>query len=176
MDFINLIVGFLMGILSSYVFWLTLALTKPKIAISPFVVFNPKDSSLLVKIINMGQRQAVDIRINLAVNEVTLSGLRRTIHKPELKTDYRFALEPKHKDMDNKWGLPTSTSFVMYDGQRILDMMEPSNGIERRLVFTLSATDAISGAKIVQRTSYSYTDIRYGEFSNGLIFEVLENR
>ncbi|MER2511482.1 MAG: hypothetical protein ABTQ25_03515 [Nitrosomonas ureae] len=175
MDFINIILGFFVGILSSYVFWLALVLTKPNIAISPFAVFYPSDGSLRVRIINKSRRQAVDIKVYLAVDELTPRNTRRTIHTPNLNSDYRFALEPKHKDMDFKWGIPTATTFIAYDGQKILDLLAPSNGPERRLLFTLSATDALSGAKIVQRVSYSHENLRHGMFVGGLVFEVVES-
>ena len=175
MGLIDLIVGFIVGIISSYIFWLTLALTKPKILISPSAVYYPKDGSLKIKIINNSRRQAVDIQVETAVDEIT-SGKRRTIHRPTIKNDTtRFALEPRHKDKDIQWGLPASTIFVIIDGKQILDLLESSNKLERRLLFTLSATDAISGSKSVQRVSYLYSDIQHGDYCGGLNFKVMES-
>ncbi len=171
MGLFDSIVGFVVGILSSYIFWLALALTKPKILISPFAVFYPTDGSLRIKIINNSRRQVVDIKVYVAVDEI-ISGKRKTIHIPVLKSDNRFALEGSHKDKDIQWGLPSSTVFVIYDGKQILDLLNPSNKLERRLLFTLSATDAISNSKSVQRVSYRHSDIEHGEFYGGLIFKV----
>lgn len=174
MDFVNLILGFLVGILSSYAFWAALSVVKPNIEISPFVVFDPKNGSMRVRIRNKGRRQAVDIKVLAGVDEVMPNKFRRSVHKPSLRNDYRFALEPKHKDMDLNWGLPTVTTFVIPEGQHVLDLLAPSQGLERRLLFTLSATDALSGAKVVQRVSYTYQDIKQGEFQDGFGFEVIE--
>lgn len=174
MDFIGLILGFFVGIFSSFAFWYALALMKPRITLSPFAVFYPQDGSLRVRIINKNRRQAVDIKVRLVVDEITQDGSRKTIYIPKLKSDYRFALEPKNKDMEKMWGLPTATTFIAYDGKKILDLLESSNELERRLLFTLSAADALSGSKIVQRNSYSYDNIRHGKFCSGLEFEVIE--
>lgn len=171
MGLLDLIVGFLVGVLSSYAFWLTLALTKPKILFSPFAVFYPTDNTLRIKIINNTNRQVVDLKGYLAVDEI-ISGKRRSIHVATLKDNTRFVLEAKNKDKDLQWGLPASTVFIAYDAQQMLDLLKPSNEVERRLLFTLSATDAISGSVSVQRVSYLYDDIQHGEFYGGLIFKV----
>jgi hypothetical protein len=67
--FISQVIGFLVGILSSWLFWYALLLAKPKIVISKNIVINRKKGSLLVKVINRGRRQATDIQASLALVE-----------------------------------------------------------------------------------------------------------
>jgi hypothetical protein len=49
---LNQFIGFLIGVLSSWAFWYLQMRSKPKIAISPWVAYNPCKNTLAVKIRN----------------------------------------------------------------------------------------------------------------------------
>jgi hypothetical protein len=54
----------------------------------------------------------------------------------------------------------------------MLEELSIVNRGERRIVFTLSATDGLSGTKIVQQTAYRLEDVRSGRF--GVWLEIRE--
>jgi hypothetical protein len=169
--FISQVIGFLVGILSSWLFWYALLLAKPKIVISKNIVINRKKGSLLVKVINRGRRQATDIQASLALVERDNSGRFFTIHNAQLRKDLLLALAPV-QESHKPWGLRTAFVFATDEGVQMLEELSIVNRGERRIVFTLSATDGLSGTKIVQQTAYRLEDVRSGRF--GVWLEIRE--
>ncbi len=172
-DIINLFIGFFIGALSSGAVWYLLAMTKPKIAISPMIVYEPETNRLRIRVINRSRRQASRIKVLFFVGE-KYSAFYRTIHTPKLNRRDIFALGSKN-NFGKYWVLPTSTIFSVTDGKQVLDILSQHEKGERRLVFTLSATDALSGSEIIQRVSYSIDDVKFGKFNSGTEFHVIES-
>ncbi len=170
--FISQLIGFLVGILSSWIFWYALLLAKPKIAISKNIVFNQKKGSLLVKIINKGRRQATDIQASLALVERDSSRRFFTIHNAQLRKDFLPALAPI-QESHKAWGLRTAFVFATDEGVQMLEELPIVDRGERRIVFTLSATDGLSGTKVVQQTTYRLDDVKSGRF--GVWLEIRED-
>jgi hypothetical protein len=170
--FFSQLIGFLIGILSSWTFWYVLLLAKPKIIVSRNIVFNKKKGSLLIKVMNRGRRQATDIQASLALVELDTIGRFFTLHSAQLRKDSLPALAPKHES-HKTWGLRTAYVFATDEGTHILEKLSSVHQNEKRLVFTLSATDGLSGTKTVQQISYRLEDVKSGRF--GVWLEVKED-
>jgi hypothetical protein len=170
--FFSQLIGFLVGISSSWAFWYVLLLAKPRIVISKNIVFNKKKGSLLIKVMNRSRRQATDIQASLALVERDTMGRFFTLHSAQLRKDSLSALAPKHES-HNPWGLRTAYVFATDEGVQILEKLSSAHQNEKRLVFTLSATDGLSGTKVVQQTSYRLEDVKSGRF--GVWLEVKED-
>jgi hypothetical protein len=171
-DILNMVIGLVVGVISSWLFWYFLLLTKPKVSISPMAVYNEEDDTIGIRVINNSRRQAADIRVLLFLAEIHKPWVS-TIRTIPLRKDYLFALGGK-QNLGKFWVLPTSTIFGAQGGKELMGLLGKSTGGERRLVFTLSATDAISGSKIIQRVTYRLDDIKFGKFSAGAKFLVIE--
>ncbi|MBD2068237.1 hypothetical protein H6F93_12015 [Leptolyngbya sp. FACHB-671] len=165
--FFSQLIGLLVGILSSWAFLYVLLLAKPRIIISKNIVFNKKKGSLLIKVMNRSRRQATDIQASLALVERDTIGRFFTLHSAQLRKDSLPALAPKHES-HNPWGLRTAYVFATDEGVQILEKLSSAHQNEKRLVFTLSATDGLSGTKVVQQISYRLEDVKSGRFGIGL--------
>ncbi|MBD2056447.1 hypothetical protein H6F88_10550 [Oculatella sp. FACHB-28] len=170
--FFSQLIGLLVGILSSWAFLYVLLLAKPRIIISKNIVFNEKKGSLLIKVMNRSRRQATDIQASLALVERDTIGRFFTLHSAQLRKDSLPALAPKHES-HNPWGLRTAYVFATDEGVQILEKLSSAHQNEKRLVFTLSATDGLSGTKVVQQISYRLEDVKSGRF--GIWLEVKED-
>mgnify|MGYP006302010081 CR=1 FL=1 len=67
--YVNQLIGFLVGIFSSWFFWRSLLLVKPKIKIAPFLVYDPHEKRLLIKIRNRGRHWVTDIQAEFMLSE-----------------------------------------------------------------------------------------------------------
>jgi hypothetical protein len=170
--FINQLIGFIVGILSSWAFWYLLIIAKPKVKVSQHIVFNKRTGNLLVKIANEGRRQATDIQASLALIERKPSGRFQTLYVAQLKRDNLPALAPK-RESHRPWGIPTAFVFVTHEGQAILEKFRSSSEGEKRIVFTMSAIDGLSGTKVVSQVAYRLNDLKYGQF--GLWLDLIED-
>lgn len=172
MDLFNQLLGFILGLLSSWAFWRLLLLTKPKIEVAPLIAYSSKENILRIKAINRSRRQAVDIDISLVVAETKDNIQNTTIFRPELKNPHRQVLDPAHPK-ESAWKLPTSTVFRVSNARKILALLS-ADSIERRLMLTISATDAMSGTKVVDRITYTREQIQDGIFRSGKTFEIIK--
>lgn len=171
MDFIvNQVIGFAIGLISSWAFLYILILANPRIEISKKLVFNEKKGSLLIKILNRGRRQATDIQASLALVEQDEKGRFFTLHSAQLRKDALMALAPI-KESKKTWGIRTAYVFATDEGAEILEKFSvPGNNV-KRIVFTLSATDGLSNTKVVQQVDYRLEDVRRGRFGVWLEIE-----
>jgi hypothetical protein len=168
---INQFLGFVVGILSSWALWYYLLHVKPKIEISPNIAYNPRNGTLLVKVRNARRRQVTDIQSSLAVVERKPDGRLLTLHVARFKRDTLFALAPI-QELKASWSLPATFVFSTEDGKLMLEQLEEKGEGERRVVFVISATDGLSGSKVVQQVSFRTENIRQGRF--GLDFTIEE--
>jgi hypothetical protein len=169
--FINQLLGFVVGILSSWALWYYLLHVKPKIEISPNIAYNPRNGTLHVKVRNAKRRQVTDIQSSLAVVERRPDGRLLTLHVARLKRDTLFVLAPI-QELNISWGLPATFVFSTEDGKLMLERLAEKGEGERRIVFVISATDGLSGSKVVRQVSFRMENIRYGRF--GLDFTIEE--
>jgi hypothetical protein len=168
---INQLLGFIIGILSSWALWYYLLHVKPKIEISPNIAYNPRNGTLHVKVRNARRRQVTDIQSSLAVVERKPDGRLLTLHIARLKRDALFVLAPI-QELKNSWSLPATFVFSTEDGKRMLEQLAEKGEGERRIVFVISATDGLSGSKVVQQVSFRMENIVHGRF--GLDFTIEE--
>jgi hypothetical protein len=168
---INQLLGFVVGILSSWALWYYLLHVKPKIEISPNIAYNPRNGTLHVKVRNARRRQVTDIQSGLAVVEQKPDGRLLTLHVARLKRDTLFALAPI-QELKASWSLPATFVFSTEDGKLMLEQLAEKGDGERRIVFVISATDGLSGSKVVQQVSFHMENIRQGRF--GLDFTIEE--
>jgi hypothetical protein len=170
-EVVNLVIGFVLGIVASWVFWYWQINIKPRIAISPMCAYDPDSGTLGIRVINRSRQQATDIKVRLLVAQVQGSWYD-TIYTPVLNRDSLFALRPYKRPM-KFWRLPASAIFETQDGAKIVELLSQQGKTERRLIFTLSATDALSSSKVIQRVSYQLSDIQVGDFKSGRHFVIL---
>ncbi len=170
---INQFIGFLIGVLASGVLWYLLTHVKPRIEICSVIVFNPRKGSLLVKVRNERRRQATDIYASLVLIERKPDGRLFTLHSAQLRKDFFPALAPI-QDLTKSWKLPTTGVFATDEGEKLLEILASKTNGEKRLVFTLSATDGLSGTKVVQQIAYSQENIKYGKFGLGFRIEEVQ--
>ncbi|MCI0561633.1 MAG: hypothetical protein MN733_24350 [Nitrososphaera sp.] len=176
-DLLTQFLGFVIGILSSWVFLYVLLFVKPQVRISPFVCYLPDQDLLHIRVMNWGRRQATDISVQSRVEEtfVVPDGFRRrTLFRPAMTFDTLVALNPLRKwNPNDVWSLPVSVNFSVKGGKHVIDLMSKAPGNERRFGFTLSATDSLSGTKVVQRIYYTIDDIKVGVFAETKEFRAI---
>lgn len=175
-EVVSQLVAFFLGIAASFAFWYFLLVVKPKVQIAPFATYEPLEDRLRIKIINRGRRQVTDLQATLTITEQRLvqGGFRLiNVHNLPLIREELFALGSV-RDYGKPWSLYPIYIFSSKQAGAALKMMESSGTDERRLVFTLSATDSLSNTKMIQRVSYAPVDIKEGKFDIGLRFAAIE--
>lgn len=158
------------GVVSSWAFWYLQINIKPKIDISPHAVYDPTDDTIGILVINRSKRQATDINVLLFIGEVQ-GNWYETVYTPKLNRKYLFALDGR-KTKSSFWQLPTSSYFEAVEGGKIMDILAEKSK-KRKMIFTLSATDAISSTKVIYRVAYGYEDIKRGKFKQAGNFDVI---
>jgi len=172
--FINQLLGFVVGILSSWALWYYLLNVKPKIEISANIAYNPRNGTLHVKVRNAKRRQVTDVQSSLAVVERKPDGRLLTLHIARLRRDTLFVLAPI-QDLKAPWGLPATFVFSTDDGKRMLELLAEKGDGERRIVFVISATDGLSGSKVVRQVSFRQENIKHGRFGLDFTIDELSN-
>lgn len=171
MDLIlNQLLGFIVGILSSWALWYYLLHVKPRIEISTELAYNPENDSLHIKIRNIRRRQVTDLQASLTIVERKPDGRLITLHTPILKRDTLFALAPI-QELQTEWGIPATIVFSTAEGKIITEKLNGKSEGERRIVFVLSATDGLSGSKVVQQVTFKNNQIKQGKFGLGFLIE-----
>ncbi len=171
-DVLTTFAGFLLGIIGSYIFWRYLLVLKPNIKISPitlkgFDYINTQKLVYRIKLINFGNRQIIGLNASARIVE-RRNNRWTTIDELKMEYDGELAALGRHKD----YGDYLSRIGPIYY-MRILDekKFESNLNEDKRLVFTLSAKDALSGTTVVQRQVYNKDDIQQGDFKEGFTFE-----
>jgi hypothetical protein len=169
---IGQILGLIIGIVGSAIFWYMLLMMKPKLAVSPIIAHNRKTNELEIKVTNKGRNQITDIQVQLnfirhLVNEPGF----RTFVEPQidLRNDVGQALGPI-QDIEKQWCLVTSNRYYVKNAEDNIRKLGMNNDGEHRLAFIISATHALSGTKVVQRITYTPKDIKAGKWGVGLGF------
>lgn len=77
------------------------------------------------------------------------------------------------QDAQKPWLIDPAYRFVFKDDSGgVKEMLRSKTDKERRLIFTIAATDATSGTKIVKRVTYGLENIKTGAFEPGLTVEI----
>lgn len=164
MDFFGQLLSFIVGIISSWFFWYILLVTKPNVKVSPHIAYNPKDNYLRIKVSNNSRRQVVDISLQLIVAEKNSPVDNTAVFRAVFHNPVRPVLDSINA-IEDAWSLPISTVFRVADAKTVIKLLSAQP--DRRLMLTLSATDAISNSKVVKRMIYKPDDIHKGVFKPG---------
>lgn len=164
----EIILGFIFGIVSSWIFWRYLLLLKPKLEI-PEVIEIAKNKNNQIEYIyktkNLGRRQIIDVSMRATIceriNDDPEHSLR-LVHKLKIELDKADVLSPKSKSLD-PWGLPNYRSFHIQqiddNTNEPVDIYGLLSDDKNRLIITIKSTDGISGTTIVTRKTYTKANI-----------------
>ena len=169
----NILIGFGLGVAASWFFWRYLRLMKPKVRISSIVAKGvsrkaPEKTAYRIKIANFGCRQVINLSASWTICELTpVPGGYRSVVKKRLTIPREIipVLGPKN-ELDKPSGISPIYVFVTKPKFDVEGIMRKG----ARMLFTLSATDAMSGTTVVQRKTYTIDQIEAGDFQRGLDF------
>jgi hypothetical protein len=174
-------IGFLLGVVGSWLFWRYMLFLKPKVKISKYILRGPNrrnpDSNrpiFRIKVVNTGRRQIVGLEARATIGEITgnTEGIdRRRVTKKILPLNSHEvpALGPK-RNVGNSWSL---RPLIVFWTDEDIDALLTEGG-ERRVVFTLFATDAESGTTKVFQQIYEKQLIKDGDFAVGIDCDKIE--
>ena len=165
--------AFMLGVLACWAFWYVLLHLTPALRVAPQAAYDPGHGAIEIKVANFGTRQITDVQAHLALFDRVPEGRIVTVEQGLLMPHEILALEVKRM-VDTPWCVPTAYIFVCKNGQKLRELLmsPPAHG-ERRLVFTISARDAVSGTKRVQRVTYPATALISGSYARGLTFSIV---
>ena len=170
----EIVAGFILGIIGTYLFWRFQINIKPKIEISNVIAkgysHTVADKVVYrIKIFNKSNRQVINISIGCSLSyAVTTTNGERSFGKGlPVKTKNIQFLGPK-KNWGDPFGLSPVKIIVISD----VDELEEELANNKKILFTVSATDAESGSTSVQRVIYELNDIKQGDFESGLFIKV----
>ncbi len=159
-------IGFVLGVVASAVFWGMQIAIRPRIAVSDSVAMrssrNPAVPFYEIKVVNKSCRHVVDLILKLQIDEDVRDGRgprRRRKHIVAVTTRNATLLGPSSGQKDI-WAVGPSHYFQTEPDPRVDQLLSG----DRRLVATIQATDALSGARVVIRRSYTRSDIKHGRF------------
>jgi len=173
---LNQIIGLLVGILSSWLFWRTLLLVKPRIEISPHLVYDPQKKQLMIKIMNRGNRWVTDLQAKFMLSQrVKLedhSFRTEAIKYYNLDRNTVFALAPRNSESKPWASFYKVFTFIASEELDPRLLPASSKGHEKRFEFQLITSDALTGTKLVQSAVYDAEHIKIGKY--GKDFNVIE--
>lgn len=170
MDFVGIVIGFFLGLVSSWLFWRWQLIIKPEFKISPQVAVIPyqKDPSKLIyqiKISNQSKRSIINMTASLGIHEVAHDGLgpgRRTVYKVDINPKSPTYVGPKTR-LYNPWSITRVHYYTSKPDNKVANLLTDN----RKLVFTVQATDAQSGTTVLKRVLFESKDLIMGRFEGG---------
>lgn len=170
---IELLLGFLTGLLCTWLSWKYMLFVKPKVAVAPVVCREVVDgkATYFFKVANEGKHQAIDLKFKASVYKLRdIPGGKIAAMCANLPFNVTGAPAlSKRKEEWDYWELPPIYVFMSSPD---FDLEALLNDPEARILFTVSVKDAMSGTSVVQRQSYALEDIVDGQFVKGLGFAV----
>jgi hypothetical protein len=169
---LSLMASFILGIGACWVFWRWQLRVKPKVRLADRAVFCTASKWLGVKVANVGKHQVTDVEARLAIAERTKEE-RIIIRKIGiLNAPTLFAIEPLSK-LHEPWLLPTVFVFAARNGEEMVQCLTDDRqaGADRRLLFTLSMRDGVSGTKVVKTAVFKPAEIEIGWYEPSLSFK-----
>lgn len=166
----SLVIGAIGSLIASFLFLLILYRLQPKLEISPKIAKTTYDGETVyaIKVMNSGNRDAVDIRAELLMIEpqVVGGGIGRNILQVSLVRDQWFLLRPMSKVGDRSGAV---FEFITTEN---LDE-EWAKHENSYLLFQVHARDVLSGfARLFSYEYYSRKVIMNGRFSIGASMEI----
>jgi hypothetical protein len=163
---VNLVIGVVLGVIASAVFWRVLLFFKPKFEISPEAALHPETNELRIKVINRSRSYAINVRASLVIADRYLKGDAPTVEvllELPLINGTVSALAPIQY-LHKPW-VPATIIFFYTDAltDELNLLLSPAKG-EKRLRFTLQATHARSNTTDVKVVTYGPGDVKLGDF------------
>lgn len=152
---------------------------KPKIEISPFILYNPDTKKFYLRILNKTNRRVTNIQARLTLCERIIEddgGITIGRKSIELKRADIFTLG-KRRDYGKAWGFIPAYNFstLKGDGKKILKKFYNQENGEKRIQIKLLATDAQSSTTAAFFRAYTLKDIRYARrYKRDFCFEVID--
>lgn len=189
----TIIISIILNLAASWLFWKYMLNIKPDILASPIVLKGKSRSDnrkiYRIKIINKGDRQIKDVELTASLLEIKgtlgIDHRRSPVRCVRLNdkceplkvtiTNNQILGFGAKEEIYNVWGLSVMlivTIEIKNENGEDFDL-ESILTDERRLVLTISATDALSGTTILQRYSYTKDKILQGDFKRNLNFDYL---
>lgn len=164
----GIIFGFILGILSSWIFWRWQLMVKPEFCVSTKIAMSPSpaDSTKRVcriKIVNKSSRFIIGLIAKCSIQEINLSNVgpgrinRSTIN---LVPGNEEIIGPRRKNF-NPWEVNNVQYYRFEFDDDLEQILRQDN---RRIVFTVQATDAQSSTTIIRRITYIWEDFIWGSF------------
>lgn len=137
------------------------------VVLKGFSYINPKEIVYRIKLINYSNRQVVELNAEAWIVEKR-NNRWTPVTKLKLEYDGELPALGRHKDYGDV-SLGISPIFCMNIKEENLE--SKVNEENRKLNFTLSAKDALSGTAVVHRQIYSRKNIQEGDFELGFEFK-----
>ena len=169
----EIFLGFFVGLLASWLFWKYLLILKPNLMVEDLVVETATANGgqcLEIGCENVGKRQIIDISIRATVCELHAPGTKnplRLVTRLKMEIDRADVLNPARKDKENDWSLPSYRKFhvlpIDENTGNEIDFRELIKDENRRLIFTIRATDAVSSTTTVCRKTFTVSQINFAQ-------------
>jgi hypothetical protein len=173
--FIGTILGFIVGLIATWLFWKYMLVLKPDVSISTQVAseLSTKNSgrkTYRFKIRNNGKRQVINVSLVVTICRlIDVPGGKISSKIGTIFTKKNASALAPHSISWSSWEIPPIYIFVATPD---FDVEELISQPDTRIMATLSTTDAQSGTTHVQRVTYTQHDIIEGNFIKGLGFEI----
>jgi len=175
-DLLNQSLGFIVGIVASWIFMYSVQFLKPKLEISPVILYNPEKNTLNIKVVNAGRRQVIDVETGSSISQKRFKGdgfKSELVKELEILGPLSLALNPL-QDLDDPWAVVNGRIFRIRDGIEALLLLHEKHEGERRVIFRIVATHSLSGVREAQQVTYKLNDVRVGIYGRRLT--VLEQK
>ena len=169
------ILGLIVGIIASFIFWGYQRFIKPDVTIAPLITATrDKETGKKIyrfKIRNNGKNQVVGIIFKAWVCDlIDVPGgkISRGIADFPIKNSNTLTLAPKGRSK-RPWGLTEERIFRSTPDFDFENMLSE----ERRIMVTLRVSDGLTGTTDVQQRVFSKEDVKEGIFAFGASLEVI---
>jgi hypothetical protein len=164
-------IGFLLGFVSSWLFWRYQNYLKPRVRLSKYVAKamnrdNPEHFVYRFKVFNFGKRPAINVSLSGTVCKLRIvpgGQISKGVKKLPFSRETVKALGPR-KNLGDPWGVSPVQVFVCRPDFELEQLMESEDA---KLLLTLAATDALSGATLVERIPFDRHQIIMGTHAYG---------
>lgn len=162
---LSLLMGVISGLVSSLFYFLFMRAVKPRIEVAPSIVVEKteKETIYYIKIVNKTKCDLIDIYYTFSFYSISLDGIVDTSYIEATKPILRH-IEKYSKSENDTYAI--RLSFSDTNKKTLLD--------HSYLVFTIYATHAFSGGRIVLQTKYNNEQlVENGTYETGKSVKVL---
>ena len=166
MELSSFILGVLASIIATWLFWKYQLQVLPVIVLCNDISVEQLASDefiYVLKLINKGKNQVVDISINAYLTKLVIRGgvnVSRAIEKFNISNSATLTLAPPHNE-ERPWGLTCELTSGFKSECDIFAALEDS---DTRIMVTVKASDALSGSIVVIQKTYTKHNLKHGEF------------